>query len=147
MSPSRPRTLYPSYSCWPGSRMHNWERYSASGRTPHWFPGPQRKDKWKPLELPPPAKTLSKTHAICVEELQQEAEKWKMVIPCPNPIRLIYLGGAEDKWIYRMTTDHCGLKQEDSGSPVQVPHTCNPSYLGGWDWKDHGSRPAWANTS
>jgi hypothetical protein len=28
-----------------------------------------------------------------------------------------------------------------------VAHTCNPSYLGNWDWKDRGSRPAWANSS
>jgi hypothetical protein len=23
-----------------------------------------------------------------------------------------------------------------------VPHTCNTSFLGGWDWKSPGSRPA-----
>jgi hypothetical protein len=28
-----------------------------------------------------------------------------------------------------------------------LPQACNPSYLGGWDWEDHGSRPAWANIS
>jgi hypothetical protein len=27
-----------------------------------------------------------------------------------------------------------------------VAHTCNPSNLGGWDWEDLGSRPAWANS-
>jgi hypothetical protein len=25
-------------------------------------------------------------------------------------------------------------------------HTCNPSYLGGWDWEDCSSRPAQANS-
>jgi hypothetical protein len=28
-----------------------------------------------------------------------------------------------------------------------VAHTYNPSYLGGWDQKDHGLRPVWANSS
>jgi hypothetical protein len=28
-----------------------------------------------------------------------------------------------------------------------VPHTCNLSCLGGWDWEDWGSRPAQANSS
>jgi hypothetical protein len=25
-----------------------------------------------------------------------------------------------------------------------MAYTCNPSYLGGWDWEDHGSKPAQA---
>jgi hypothetical protein len=29
---------------------------------------------------------------------------------------------------------------------VPVAHTCSPSYLRGWDWEDHGSRTAWANS-
>jgi hypothetical protein len=31
----------------------------------------------------------------------------------------------------------------DQGSKINTPvtHTCNPSYLGGWDWEDQGSRP------
>jgi hypothetical protein len=28
-----------------------------------------------------------------------------------------------------------------------VTHACNPSYSGGRDQKDHGSEPAWANSS
>jgi hypothetical protein len=30
----------------------------------------------------------------------------------------------------------------------QAPHahTCNSSYLGGWNWDDHAWRPAWANS-
>jgi hypothetical protein len=28
-----------------------------------------------------------------------------------------------------------------------VAHACNPSYVGGWDWEDHGSKPAWAISS
>jgi hypothetical protein len=28
-----------------------------------------------------------------------------------------------------------------------VAHTCNPSYLGGRDYEDHSSKPAWANSS
>jgi hypothetical protein len=28
-----------------------------------------------------------------------------------------------------------------------VAHACNTSYLGGRDQDDHGSKPAWANTS
>jgi hypothetical protein len=31
--------------------------------------------------------------------------------------------------------------------PGTVALTYNPSYLGGWDWKEQGSRPAWANCS
>jgi hypothetical protein len=30
---------------------------------------------------------------------------------------------------------------------VSVAHGYNSSYLGGWDWEDHGSRPAQANCS
>jgi hypothetical protein len=26
---------------------------------------------------------------------------------------------------------------------VPVAHTYNPSYVGGWDQEDHGSKPAW----
>jgi hypothetical protein len=28
-----------------------------------------------------------------------------------------------------------------------VAYTCNPSYSGGRDQKDHGLKPAWANSS
>jgi hypothetical protein len=28
-----------------------------------------------------------------------------------------------------------------------VAHTCNPSYSGSRDQEDHGSKPAWANSS
>jgi hypothetical protein len=31
--------------------------------------------------------------------------------------------------------------------PGTVAHACNPSYLGGRDQKDHGSKPAQANSS
>jgi hypothetical protein len=30
---------------------------------------------------------------------------------------------------------------------VLVAHAYNPSYLGGWDWEDCRSRPAWAKPS
>jgi hypothetical protein len=29
---------------------------------------------------------------------------------------------------------------------VLVAHTCNPSYSGGRDQEDHGSKPAWTNS-
>jgi hypothetical protein len=32
-------------------------------------------------------------------------------------------------------------------SQVLMAHACNPSYLGGRDQEDHGSRPAWAKSS
>jgi hypothetical protein len=32
-------------------------------------------------------------------------------------------------------------------SQVPVAHTCNPSYSGSRDQEDHGSKPAWANSS
>jgi hypothetical protein len=32
-------------------------------------------------------------------------------------------------------------------SQVPVAHACNPSYSGGRDQKDQGSKPAWANSS
>jgi hypothetical protein len=32
-------------------------------------------------------------------------------------------------------------------SQTPAAHACNPSYLGGWDQEDCGSRPAWANSS
>jgi hypothetical protein len=35
---------------------------------------------------------------------------------------------------------------KDASRQVPVAHTCNPSYLGGWDWEYHGSRPAQANS-
>jgi hypothetical protein len=31
-------------------------------------------------------------------------------------------------------------------SQVLLAHACNPSYLGGWDWKYHGSRPVQRNS-
>jgi hypothetical protein len=33
------------------------------------------------------------------------------------------------------------------GSQVLVAHACNPSYSGGRDQEDRGSKPAWANSS
>jgi hypothetical protein len=30
---------------------------------------------------------------------------------------------------------------------MPVAHTCNSSYLGGWDWEDHFSRPAGPSSS
>jgi hypothetical protein len=32
-------------------------------------------------------------------------------------------------------------------SQVPVAHACNPSYSGGRDQEDLGSKPAWANSS
>jgi hypothetical protein len=29
---------------------------------------------------------------------------------------------------------------------MPVADACNPSFLGGWDGKSHGSRPGWANS-
>jgi hypothetical protein len=29
---------------------------------------------------------------------------------------------------------------------VPMAHTCNPSYSGGRDQEDHGSKPAWENS-
>jgi hypothetical protein len=37
------------------------------------------------------------------------------------------------------------LKQE--ARQALVAHACNPSYLGGRDQEDRGSKPAWANSS
>jgi hypothetical protein len=34
-----------------------------------------------------------------------------------------------------------------NNSQVLVAHACNPSYSGGRDHKDPGSKPAWANSS
>jgi hypothetical protein len=31
-------------------------------------------------------------------------------------------------------------------SQAPVAHTCNPSYSGGRDQEDHGSKPAWVNS-
>jgi hypothetical protein len=38
-------------------------------------------------------------------------------------------------------------KEKNSPSQVLVAHTCNPSYSGGRDQKDHGSKSSWANSS
>jgi hypothetical protein len=29
---------------------------------------------------------------------------------------------------------------------VLEAHTCNPSYMGGWDWEDQSLRPTWGNS-
>jgi hypothetical protein len=44
------------------------------------------------------------------------------------------------KWGY-------GSLQKGKGESSKVTYTCNPSYLGGWDQKDHSLRQAWANSS
>jgi hypothetical protein len=44
-----------------------------------------------------------------------------------------------------MYTTLCQVYAVFSWAPVA--HTCNPSFLGGWDWEDHGSRTAQANSS
>jgi hypothetical protein len=38
-------------------------------------------------------------------------------------------------------------KKEKYESQEPVAHTCHPSYSGGRDQEDHGSKPAWANSS
>jgi hypothetical protein len=38
-------------------------------------------------------------------------------------------------------------RQDQAKSQVPVAHTCNPSYSGGRDKEDCGSKPAWANSS
>jgi hypothetical protein len=40
-----------------------------------------------------------------------------------------------------------GVSIKNSFSPSLVAHTCNPSYSGGRDQKDSGSKAAWANSS
>jgi hypothetical protein len=49
--------------------------------------------------------------------------------------------------------DHClgyivrhFKKKKKNQSQAPVAHTCNPSYLGGRDQEDQGSKPAWANS-
>jgi hypothetical protein len=49
-----------------------------------------------------------------------------------------------------ISTFSCLLKQIFNYLKIQwgrvlAAHTCNPSYLRGWDQKDQGSRPAWVN--
>jgi hypothetical protein len=39
------------------------------------------------------------------------------------------------------------LKISGNRGWMPVAHTCNPSYSGGWDQVDCGSRPAWADNS
>jgi hypothetical protein len=39
------------------------------------------------------------------------------------------------------------IKKTKKKNPHTVVHTRNPSYLGGRDWKDHGSRLAQAKSS
>jgi hypothetical protein len=36
------------------------------------------------------------------------------------------------------------LRQKDQSRQELVAHTCNPSYSGGTDQEDQGSKPAWA---
>jgi hypothetical protein len=38
-----------------------------------------------------------------------------------------------------------GLFKKEKVSRVPMVHDCNPSYSGGKDQEDQGSRPAWAN--
>jgi hypothetical protein len=38
-------------------------------------------------------------------------------------------------------------KIENKPSQAPMAHTCNPSYSGGRDKVDHGSKPAWGNSS
>jgi hypothetical protein len=37
--------------------------------------------------------------------------------------------------------------KNETNSWVVVDHTCNPRYLGGWDWENHGLMPTQANSS
>jgi hypothetical protein len=38
-------------------------------------------------------------------------------------------------------------QQENKETLGAVAYSCNPSYLGGGDQKDHNSRPAWVKSS
>jgi hypothetical protein len=44
-------------------------------------------------------------------------------------------------------TNSVSLSKKEQTGQVLMTHACNPSYLGGRDQEDHGSRPSWASTS
>jgi hypothetical protein len=46
-------------------------------------------------------------------------------------------------WFEHYTYTHVSKYHMDQ---APVAHTCNSSYLGDWDWENHGSKPAWANS-
>jgi hypothetical protein len=39
------------------------------------------------------------------------------------------------------------IKKKKEASRVPMAHACNPRYSEGRDREDHGSKPAWANSS
>jgi hypothetical protein len=52
-------------------------------------------------------------------------------------------------WPPWKTRDHSykdilAFLERGADEPGVVAHFCKPSYLGGTDWEDHGSKPAWA---
>jgi hypothetical protein len=56
--------------------------------------------------------------------------------------------GSEFKPYPTYTQTHTHIhSQKLYRSQQWMAHTCNPSYLGVWDWEDHELRPAWANSS
>jgi hypothetical protein len=42
--------------------------------------------------------------------------------------------------------NHLNIVIQNLSSWTPVAHSCNPSYLGGWDPEDCGSRPVWTNS-
>jgi hypothetical protein len=39
------------------------------------------------------------------------------------------------------------ISKINKASQAPMAHACNPSYSGGRDQEDHGSKPVWANSS
>jgi hypothetical protein len=97
---------------------------------------------------------------------QSEKETVKFTIPSKNKIIAIGLTHEAKKKNTMKTTKLWRrklLKTQENGKTSQVhrcaelilwkyhwvpvAHACNPSYLGGWDQEDHGSRPSRANSS
>jgi hypothetical protein len=58
----------------------------------------------------------------------------------------IPLWGFQDSRLHTAVTRRNDQQELGPMKPGVVAHACNPSYSGGGDWEDQGSRVAWANS-
>jgi hypothetical protein len=104
---------------------------------------------------------LTKTKHGPVEKSRQPKEKniyliewfWQEYQDHSKEKHSLFNKWCWQSWIFtskRMKLDShfiLQIKINSRWSWATVAHTCNPSYLGGWDWEGHDSRTAWANSS
>lgn len=158
--------------------MNNWNRHTQKlAESPQWFPDLwseryyDRREKWKPLELPVPRKTVNQSNYWFLERLQrlchhQGLKGWRGGNSHHITFQLTYVAHAEDWWVLQMAVEYHKLNQvvtpvaaavTDVASlleQINIPRCLVYSYWSGkcfllhsYPWSTRSSLPSAINSS